>query len=216
MKFEINYKSIIAIGGFNPTILTPDFLSEYCSFKSDHTPSGQTTFVATEVIYGNIKFQMELNRFQILLENIQDFKEKYPIEIMLAYLNVLKYTPLSLIGINFNYSLSDINKDATIELLKDPYKTGECFNIIPTSISLTLKRPNGGGLTLSETKFMHFLDNNIKNNIRIIFDQNMLKINNNYEVGDLGKERDRVNILFSNYNDLFERNQQLINIIGNL
>ncbi len=71
MEIKANYHSVIAIGGFNPAILTPDFLREYCSFQSDHEPTGLTTPVTTKLKYGNIEFVMELNRFQIKLEEIE-------------------------------------------------------------------------------------------------------------------------------------------------
>ena len=64
MKIQLNFKSVVVIGAFNPSILTPAFLKECCEFNTTHEPTGRTTPVASEISYGNTKFLLELSKFQ--------------------------------------------------------------------------------------------------------------------------------------------------------
>lgn len=61
MKIKPNFHSVVILGGFNPSILTPTFLKQFCDFKTEQNPTGHTTAVMTEIKYGNLLFQMELN-----------------------------------------------------------------------------------------------------------------------------------------------------------
>lgn len=214
MIFKANYKSVIAIGGFNPTILTPDFLRDYCSFRSDHEPLGRTTPILAEIVYGNIKFLAELNRFQIFLDEIEGFEGIFPIDTMIKYLEVLKYTPLTLFGINFNYQLSDINERIIRQALKNPFQLEKTFGFIPSSVLLSATKPNGDGLSLSELTVTHNLKPEIKNSVRISFSNKILTVNENYELSGLDIDRDRIGAIIENYPVFLENNSTLIKLIG--
>ena len=216
MKLEINYKSIVVIGGFNPTILTPPFLSKFCSFSSSHEPEGQTTPVISEIRFGNIHFLMELNKFQIDMQKVSDFGEKYPLDIMTKYLEVLQYTPIKLLGINFNYKLSDFNIQAFVERVKDPFKIEENFGITPISVFLGVKKPNGAGLHISEITMDHQLDGEIKNSIKFIFEPPWVLVNNNFEINGLETDRGRMSIIPARYDALVESNESLVRKLGDL
>ena len=190
---------MVAIGGFNPTILTPDFLRDYCSFHSDHSPAGRTTPVLAEISFGNIQFLMELSKFQILLKPATDFTTDFPIDIMLNYLNVLRYTPLVLLGVNLNYALSGLDEQRVKQSLKDPFQLGKAFDITPTSVALTANQPNGKDLELTEVSLAHQLDPMVKQNIKITFVEGSLIINENYEVAQLEKNRETIEIIRHKY-----------------
>lgn len=210
MEIKANYHSVIAIGGFNPAILTPDFLREYCSFQSDHEPTGITTPVTTKLKYGNIEFVMELNRFQIKLEEIEKFGDNCLTNIMLQYLRVLEYTPVNLLGVNFNYSLSEANNEATAILFEQPLKVGEKLNIVPISLTVVARKPDGGGIAIAEATVNHLLDEHIKNSIRISLEPGSLSVNNNFEIGNLEENRDKIDFLDSKYSVFLDNNEKLI------
>ncbi len=207
---KINYKSTVTIGGFNPTILTPDFLRECCSYKSEHTPKGQTTPVLTEIKFGNVHFLMELNKFQIQLLDIKDFSELFPLDLIEKYLDVLQYTPLKLFGINLNYSVYDINIDHVVSLLKDPFSVGSNLGIVPYSVLLGAKKPNGDGLSLNELTIVHQIDNDIKNSIKFSVKTDCVTINNNFEVDRLESDRTRTKLLTSRYEEILSKNDELL------
>jgi hypothetical protein len=104
MKTKNNFISIITLGNFNPAILTPSFLSEHCGYKaiSNSKPKGQTSPVASVIDFENITFLVELEKFQIMEKNLSNFKDNTIIDLALNYLQKLRFTPLFVMGINFN------------------------------------------------------------------------------------------------------------------
>lgn len=122
-----NFISIIALGNFNPAILTPSFLVEKCGFKVDGKPKGQTNPVVSSLEFDNITFLMELEKFQILEKNPSSFAESNIIKLMRNYLEVLSFTPVYVMGVNFNLDFEVAPKDV-IERLVDKQKLLEIFN----------------------------------------------------------------------------------------
>jgi len=213
MNIVIDHKSVVTIGGFNPTILTPDFLRKSCGFSSHHNPKGQTTPVASEIRFGNSHFLMELNKFQITTLKPSSFKDVFPLDVAKKYLDVLEYTPVSLFGINLNYSVSEINIASLQAFLKDPWSLGENLNVEPTSVILKAKKPNGEGLSLREVEVAYMADANIKNNVRFSFESGKITINNNFEVGHLDEDRKRLSILLDRHDDLLKMNDRLMGAV---
>lgn len=211
MNIDIDHKSVVIIGGFNPTILTPEFLRNCCGYSSEHKPVGQTTPVASEIKFGNSHFLMELNKFQITIRESSSFDEVYPLDIAKKYLDVLEYTPIHLFGVNFNYSISEIKIASLRDFLKDPWLLGDNLKVDPISVSLNTRKPNGGGLEVHEVVIAHMVDADIKNSLRFSFASQKVTINNNFEVGHLDEDRDRLSILIDRYDDLLNMNQQLMN-----
>lgn len=210
MTVTIEHKSVVVLGGFNPTILTPGFLRNCCDFTSDHKPEGQITPVASELRFGNSHFLMELNRFQVSVRDINTFERVFPLDIAKKYLDILEYTPLQVFGINLSFFLSEIQLSPLRKLLKDPWSIGENLGIEPVNVSLNTRKPDGGGLELHEVVINHMVDADIKNNIRFTFQPPKLTINNNFEVGRLDQDRNRLSILIDHHKDILSVNQSLI------
>ncbi len=210
MKIANNYKSVVVIGGFNPTILTPSFLEKCCGYTSEHKPSGQTTPVASEMKFGNTHFLMELNKFQVSVQNPNSLEEVFPLDLAVKYLQVLEYTPLQMFGINYNYSLSEMNIDALRKLLSDPWTTGDKLGIEPLRVALNIHRPNGKGLTIQDITVVDMLDDSIKHNLRITIEDEGVMVNNNFEVVRLDEERERINIIPDRYDDLVKSNNEFL------
>ena len=216
MKATPIHKSVVAIGGFNPTILAPDFLNKYCSFKSSEKPIGRSTPVLAEIKFGNVKFLMELNKFQILEEPSDNFNKEFPLDIMLSYLKILEYTPLVLLGLNFNYSLTEFDYSALREALFTPSQTEKIFDINPISLALAATNPSGKELKLSEIAFVYQYYKDIKTNKKVNFKEDSINLNLNYEVNGLNKERDNIHQFTKKYSSFVANNETMIKTIGGI
>jgi hypothetical protein len=214
MKVKPNFKSVVVIGGFNPTILTPDFLKDVCKFNSSHEPLGMTTAVQTEIKYGNTIFLMELNRFQIIVKEVENFDPLFPLDLMLLYLNVLQYTPITLLGVNLNYTLSDVDLAALRMKLTDPYKAATWLGTDVTSVLLSASRQGAEGLLINEVTLVHPIDGDLTNSVKITFGTNDIVINNNFEAGQLEDYRERNGIVADKYAELLGMNANLMNSIA--
>lgn len=210
MKKKVNYKSVVVIGAFNPSILTPGFLVEYCSFKPGQEPVGQSTPVATEISFGNVRFIMELSKFQISVHEIDDFAGTFPLEVAGAYLTVLQHTPLSIAGLNLNYSLTDIDISRVCGKIRDPFGIGSVLHVKPTAVSVAASRQDSENLVVKELSFIQMLDDCVKNNIRISVGADSITINNNFEVSDLADNRAGFAILTDKYDSFVELDLKLI------
>ena len=128
MKVEINYLSIVAIGSFNPDILTPEFLEKYCDVKFEGAPKYKSMpNMVSDIDSGNIKYLMQINRFQITENGLADFNNNQIITIMCKYLEILNYTPIIKIGFNFNLNLFSDKKQ---EIIKKIYQEKELVKFL--------------------------------------------------------------------------------------
>lgn len=114
-KFSGNLFSIVFLGRQNPQILNHDFLinhdilpTEIEPFKSvlenEEKPFSDhiSTPVLTSISYGNISIVVEENRFQIRDTELKEVEKSPIIDITRKYFGEkLRFTPLSLGGINF-------------------------------------------------------------------------------------------------------------------
>ena len=152
---------------------------------------------------------MELNRFQILVRNLSDFKNQFPLETMLCYLEILKYTPLSLLGINFNYTLMGCDSSELIKKFSDVLDAGDAFNVEPSGVNISAKKINGNALRINEVTISHETDKLFKNSIRLTFNTDNVTINDNYEMNGLDKEREKIKEVLNYFPTLLKSNNSL-------
>lgn len=119
MKLTNNFISIIALGNFNPSILTPEFLKKNCGFESGLSPQGQTTPVVSAIDFGATSFLMELEKFQIMEKNPRAIDFTKIISVMASYLDVLSFTPVHVMGLNINVDIVADDK-SVYDKLNDP------------------------------------------------------------------------------------------------
>jgi hypothetical protein len=113
-----NFISLIAIGGQNPQILNINFLRDNHILPSDNEPYKTLLkrekpcdrFVSvpgfTNLIIGNVEFIVDEQRFQVRANAISKWNDFGIAEITKAYFKTLPYTPLKIVGINFNSTIS--------------------------------------------------------------------------------------------------------------
>jgi len=113
-----NFISLVAIGGLNPQILNVDFLKGNKIVPTDEPPFDKlfqqekpfTSFISTpivsDLVLENIQFIVEVGRFQIRDMAISEWTETRVLDIAIKYFEVLPYTPLKIVGVNLNATIT--------------------------------------------------------------------------------------------------------------
>lgn len=205
MDIKPNFKSVVVIGAFNPSILTPDFLRQRCGFDSKHDPEGRTTPVASEITFGNTRFLMELNKFQIVESEPSEFDALFPSDMAVNYLNVLEYTPLNLLGMNLNYSLYNSDTSKICDILASPLSVGTNLGFNPLSVSITAHKPNNGSLEVQEATIVYSCDAETKSKMKVMFESDRILINHNFEIGNLEEDRSKISQLVERHAGFLEQ-----------
>ena len=112
-----NFISLVALGRPNPQILNVDFLKSNKIVLMDDPPFDKllqqekpfTRFISTPVmsnlVMENIEFVVDEGRFQIRDTAVSEWSETKILDIAQKYFHVLPYTPLQIIGLNFNSTI---------------------------------------------------------------------------------------------------------------
>ncbi len=123
-----NSISIVALGNFNPAILTPKFFKEYCDFSCDLKDiKSRTTPVASSLVYKNIELSVELGRYQIVERNIRNETKANLLKYFLSYFKILRYTPMFKVGVNFNSKIIGVNQNI-LKFLNETEKLRKVLN----------------------------------------------------------------------------------------
>jgi len=113
-----NFISFVALGGQNPQIINVDFLKDNKIIPIDEPPFDEllkqekpfTKFVSTPVLANlvleNIEFIIDESRFQIQDIAISKWTGTKILNIAEKYFDTLPYTPLKIVGINFNVAIT--------------------------------------------------------------------------------------------------------------
>jgi len=112
-----NFLSFVALGGQNPQILNLDFLKTNDIIPVNAPPFEELLkqekplkkFVSfpglANLVLGNIEFVIDESRFQVRETEISQWAETKLIDIVKKYFEILPYTPLKVVGINFNSTI---------------------------------------------------------------------------------------------------------------
>jgi len=187
LEIKNNFISIVALGHFNPAILNKVFLEENDIIRFEEEPKINYTPIVCTVDYKNLKIIVDLERFQIVENNIKDFKSNSILNFVYKYLEVLKYTPINIMGINFNFNINigNLNGIYNSEMCR---KINESFNARSCIFSLTkliedsketIKKINFG-FNLLESRSINILIEKVKENLSII--------NFNFEIKGITKD----------------------------
>ena len=191
MEVKNNFANIICLGNFNPSILTPNFITEVCKLKIDGKAQGQTTPVVSSLQWGNISFIVEMDRMQVRESNIGEFQDTKVIQCLESYLGVLRYTPIFACGLNLNSSIKEFditnvnnnlqNKDRMLSILK----TG----------NLTIEKKEIAKPESQEWQSYNFIypsENNTVFHLNLRKNQESIIINFNFEVRAIENDLTRV------------------------
>lgn len=210
MNVKNNFLSIICLGSFNPSILSPNFLREICKFKFKEEPKGQTIPVVANIEYGNLQFMVELEKLQILERNISNFDDSKVIDYFEKYLTILEYTPIFVCGINLNTTITEFNIENMNKNIKNRDKI---FNILETKEVIIDKKETVSKEKKEDWIAYNFLYSGEDNTIfRLNFRRKdtIVTVNFNYEVRGLEKDRTRIKKLGQNFKNLTQKNKNIL------
>jgi len=203
MKIHNNYVSIVVLGNFNPSILTPNFMINYCDFpKGIELKRGDTTVVVSSLDYGDIAFIAELERFQAIERNIEDTRNIRILKYLINYFEILKYTPINILGVNFNTTIEKV-KQAVFNTLDKSDKIKDFFDIEELNYSKTINLGVASTTNLS-WKLTYNTADGYKTRTVINLKNNNLIINKNFEIKVNRGENIRDIIILKEYSD-FEK-----------
>lgn len=113
-----NFISFVALGSQNPQILNVDFLKRERIVPIDQPPFDTlfqqkkpfSKFISTPVlsnlVLDTIEFIIDEQRFQIRDKSVTDWVDTKILYIAQRYFEILKYTPLKVVGINMNSKIT--------------------------------------------------------------------------------------------------------------
>lgn len=113
-----NFISFVALGGQNPQILNLDFLKANDIIPVKEPPFDELLkqekpvkkFVSVpgfaNLVLENIEFIVDERRFQIREKDLSEWTDTRILEIAKKYFEVLRYTPLKLVGVNLNSTIT--------------------------------------------------------------------------------------------------------------
>lgn len=211
MKRKNNFASIVTMGNFNPAILTADFLEKQCSFDLGAEPQGQTTPMMSNLSYGTVSFLVDFGRFQITESDVKTFEESKVADLLGKYLEVLCHTPLSVCGVNFNVTASDIDRRTlekcfvtdreglkeflgAEEMILDSklrYKSEDENEYLMWNVSSAAEKPN------------------VVEGLNVRKEKDGFTLNYNYEVGHLGGDGKRIALITEEYLEIVSRFESL-------
>ena len=204
MDYKRNFVSILTLGSFNPAILTPSFLEKQKIWPSDKKPIGKTTPVVSELKYGKVSFFTELERFQIMQASPMRFEDTPIIQAAYKYINKLRFTPLSLQGVNFNLNISEYKTVSGLQKIFDN-PLAEIKNYIKSNAEYFLDTKSKVNGNVEETTLVnckYYVDNQISVSINLRQNNTELILNYNYEVEGLDVNRERIDIIKKSYHSI--------------
>jgi len=203
MKININYLSLVAIGNFNPAILTPDFLNDVCQLNL-----GEPTHITPPEIpvhkhikFKNLDIEALLEHLVIKETGPEDIYESYILRIFDNIYRTLQFTPLKVVGVNVNCDLIDdtnTRADKLELLISNPDTLLSFFEV--NQIDVTEKFLQ----IISEKKWIssnYRIDNvrELVRHINVAKKKNSCNINYNYEAGPLHKDKSKLDLLLGGY-----------------
>ena len=207
MEIKNNFISIIALGNFNPAILTPDFLWNNCKFITDQTPKGQTTPVVSNLEFDNISFLMELEKFQIMDKKPHTFKDTKIIKVMETYLDILSFTPIFVMGLNFNVELESASEKA-ISNLNDKDYLLKVLNAKELIYSSKTKYSKGSLIDYLSWELINSEESITRANINL--KEKIFTLNYNVEIRDMKNDSRKIKYFSENLDSINNKFQNFL------
>ena len=215
IDYKNDYINLVVLGNFNPSILTHDFLIKECGFDFGNKPPSKSppVPVVASLDYDKISFFADLGRFQITEKNCKEPKLSQLPVYLNTYLERLPYTPITKCGANFGYELT--TEKARLEnierwLKNDRNKFCETLQLktldLEVCFAIDDKQEKIKSWTL-RTKISEYEASTIMKVAYISGADNTMKIDFNYEVADLDKDKELLKNVtddFTNVADLFK------------
>lgn len=113
MNIKYNHINLVALGNFNPAIISPGFIKDDCGLDLGELTEQSPPFIP---VVKNLQFErvlitVDLGRLEIKETNVRDDLETRVLEIFDSFYQVLPYTPLTAVGVNINCNLMFENSE---------------------------------------------------------------------------------------------------------
>jgi len=213
MDFKNDYINLVVLGSFNPAILTHEFLVRECGFNLPSGPDSKgpvmpvVAFASLE--YGNLSFFADLGRLQIMEKNCADPKGSRIPQYLQTYLDKLPYTPIIKCGVNFSYRLAvDISRLGQITQWmrndRDKFCKALKLNTITIEVVFTADQSKEEVVSwILRTKADRY-DATTMLKVAMPSPSNEPKIDFNYEVAGLDKDRKRLSSVTTSYGEVLD------------
>ena len=203
MKIDYNFISLVALGSFNPAIVSPNFLNTECELNLgepvDQSPPDIP--VIRHLQFQNLKFTVEMNRLQIMETGIANIAETRVLSIFNVYYAKLPYTPLKAVGVNINCDLLAEIETKIETLTKKVSNPSTYLDFFATNkINVT-----ESSLKTKTAKIWMSSNYNIENvhgltrSINVTQKKDFLNLNYNYEAGAVDKHKSNLSLLLDGY-----------------
>jgi hypothetical protein len=198
MKIAYNFVSLVALGNFNPAIVTPDFLNKDCELNlgepTDQTPP--LIPVHRGFQFQNLRFTVDMERLEMLEIGINNISNAKILGIFYAYYKKLPYTPLSAVGVNINCDLP--KTDILLEKISNPRTYLDFLDVKEIDVTERSLQTKSDKTWLNS----NYRIENLGGLTRIVsssIKKNFLILNYNYEAGNLGQNESRLDLLLDGY-----------------
>jgi len=203
MKIDYNFITLVALGSFNPAIVSPDFLNTVCELNlgkpDDQSPPDIP--VIRHLQFQNLKFTVEMNRLQIMETGIEDIAKTRGLSIFNVYYEKLSYTPLKAVGVNINCDLiaeMETKTEALKKKVSNPntylefFKTNK-INVIESSLQTKADK------TWMSSNYNIENVQGLTRSINVTQKKGSLTLNYNYEAGEVDKHKLNLSLLLDGY-----------------
>ena len=203
MKIDYNFITLVALGSFNPAIVSPNFLNTVCELNlgepDDQSPPDIP--VIRHLKFQNLKFTVEMNRLQIMETGIANIAETRVLSIFNVYYAKLPYTPLKAVGVNINCDLLAEIETKIETLTKKVSNPSTYLDFFATNkINVT-----ESSLKTKTAKIWMSSNYNIENvhgltrSINVTQKKDFVNLNYNYEAGAVDKHKSNLSLLLDGY-----------------
>jgi hypothetical protein len=211
MDFKNDYINLVVLGSFNPAILTHEFLVRECGFNLPSEPNskGPAMPVVASLEYGNLSFFADLGRLQIMEKNCTDPKESKIPEYLQVYLDKLPYTPITKCGANFSCRAAVDKlriKQITQWLGNERNKFCKVLklNAITLEVVFTVDQSKEEVVSWILRTKTNAYDATTMLKVAMPGSGDEMKIDFNYEVAGLDKDRKQLSSVTTNYGEVFD------------
>lgn len=212
MKLAYNFVSLLALGNFNPAIVTPDFLNKDCELNLGQPTDQTPPFIPVHksLQFKNLRLTVDMERLEILEIGINNISNIKILEIFDAYYKKLSYTPLSAVGVNINCDLP--KTDILLEKLSNPRTYLDFLDV--KEIDATERSLQ----TKSDKTWLNsnYRIENVRGLTRLIsssIKKDSLNLNYNYEAGNIGQNKSRLDLLLDGYEQFCKEFFNFVNFL---
>ncbi|MDI6687093.1 MAG: hypothetical protein QME06_02610 [Desulfobacterales bacterium] len=205
MKIEYNFITLVALGSFNPAIVSPDFLNTVCELKlgepDDQSPPDIP--VIRHLKFHNLKFTVEMNRLQIMETEIENITETRVLSIFNVYYEKLPYTPLKAVGVNINCDLIAEMETKTEALKKKVSNPGTYLDFFKTTKINVIESSSQTKTDKTWMSSNYNIENvhGLTRSVNVTQKKDSLTLNYNYEAGAVDKHKSNLSLLLDGYEE---------------